>query len=243
MRIDRRRILRLGGGAAGFTAASLLLSACGEEGAEEKTLTGWTTGQNIGGQEVSAGQPGGVPDERAVLGLKPGRLVIAEINFNDATSSVVIENRNTAQESLINWTLASNGNQWTIPGAVKLQPGESLTIGYGDGVDEGFQVFMNGALGSPDPASGELGLFTDSLDLSSWIYMHQYLQWGEPGQPLAPVAIEANLWAEGEVVTVSAGGSITYDETLPGDGTFTGFIKLSVRPAASSSRSSGPAVG
>ena len=52
--------------------------------------------------------------------------------------------------------------------------------------------------------------------------MHQYLQWGEPGQPLEPVAIEANLWAEGEAVAVSAGGTITYDETLPGDGTFTG---------------------
>ena len=159
MRVSRRRIMRFGGGVAAVSMANLVLAACGEEESEEdKTLTGWTTGQNIGGQEVAAGQPGGVPDVRAQLGLKPGRLVIAEINFNDAASTVVIENRNTAQESLINWTLVANGNQWTIPGAIKLQPGESVTIGYGEGADEAFQVFMNGALGSPDPAGGRAGI-------------------------------------------------------------------------------------
>ena len=221
MRVSRRRIIRFGGSAAGIAIVNLALAACGQEESEEdKALTGWTTGQNIGGQEVAAGQPGGVPDVRAQLGLKPGRLVIAEINFNDAASTVVIENRNTAQESLINWTLAANGSQWTIPGAIKLQPGESLMIGYGEGADSDFEVFMNGALDAPDPTSGELGLFTDSVDLTSWIYMHQYVQWGEPGQPLAPIAIEANLWTEGEAISVNAGGSISYDETLPGDGTF-----------------------
>ncbi len=222
MRVSRRRIVRFGGGAAGIALANLVLVACGEEdAAEDKTLTGWTTGQNIGGQEVAAGQPGGVPDVRAQLGLKPGRLVIAEITFNDASPTVTIENRNTAQESLINWTLAANGNQWTIPGAIRLQPGESLTIGYGEGTDSDFEVFMAGALDAPDPASGELALFTDSFDLS-WIYLHQYVQWGEVGQPLESVAVQGNLWTEGEAVTVNAGGSISYDETLPGDGTFTG---------------------
>ena len=216
--------MRFGGGAAGIAIANLALAACGdgeEEAEEDQTLTGWTTGQNIGGQEVAAGQPGGVPDVRAQLGLKPGRLVIAEINFNGDASTVVVENRNTAQESLINWTFAANGSQWTVPGAVKLQPGESVTISYGEGEDSDSEFFMNGALAPPDPASGELGLFTDSIDLT-WIYLHQYLQWGEPGQPLEPIAVQGNLWSEGDAVSVNPGGTITYDETLPGDGTFTG---------------------
>ena len=223
MRLSRRRFLGISTSAIGLFATGSLLAACGEEEAEgprESTLEGWTEGLNIGGQEVQAGQPGGIPDERAQLGLPPGRLVIVSLSFEGPDSKIVIENRNTAQDTLFYWILAANGAQWEIPGVFKLQPGDTLTIGYGEGTDTETEVYMNGALGEPDPAGGELGLYNETDDLQDWTYMHQYLQWGTPGQPLAPVAIEGGLWEEGVAPEVAAGQTLVYDHSQPGQGTY-----------------------
>ena len=226
MRLNRRRFLRFSSSVSGIACAGALLAACGDGdgGAttpDQQGLQGWTEGQNLeGGQEVQQGQPGGVPDERAQLGLPPGRLVIISLSFEGPDSKIVIENRNTAQDTLFYWILAANGKQWEIPGVFKLQPGDQLTVGYGEGTDTESEVFMNGALDAPDPAGGELGLYNETTDLQDWTYMHQYIQWGAPGQPLAQVAIEGSLWEEGLAVEVADGQTITYDHSQPGQGTF-----------------------
>ena len=224
MRLNRRRFLTLTGSALTAVAASTALAACGEVEAvdpEEAGLQGWTEGQNVaGGTEVSTGQPGGFPDERAVLGLQAGRLVIASIEFAGEDSKVVIENRNTAQDTMFYWTVAANGDQWEIPGNFKLQPGETFTIGYGAGTDSETAVFMNGALGTPDPAAGEFALYNEAPDLTDWTDMHHYVQWGETGQQIEPVAIEGAIWEEDVAVDVGASNLITFEGTQPGQGQF-----------------------
>ena len=225
MQLNRRRFLGFSASALGLVSASALFAACGEGGTpsapDQTGLQGWTEGQNIeGGTEVRVGQPGGFPDERARLGLAPGRLVIASVSFAGPDSRIVIENRNSAQDTMFYWTLAANGSEWEIPGIFKLKPGETLTVGYGPGTNTETEVFMDGALAPPDPAGGELGLYNEAPDVMDWTFLHHYVQWGTAGQPLAPVAIEGELWEEGFTVDVPEGSTITYEGTQPGQGTF-----------------------
>ena len=225
MQLSRRRFLGFSASALGLVSASALLAACGDGGTSgapaQSGLQGWTAGQNIeGGTEVRKGQPGGIPDARARLGLAAGRLVIASINFAGPDSKIVIENRNSAQDTMFYWTLAANGSEWEIPGNFKLQPGQILTVGYGPGINTETEVFMDGALAPPDPTAGELGLYNEAPDVLDWTYLHHYVQWGTAGQPLAKVAIEGELWEEGFAVDVSEGGTITYEGTQPGQGIF-----------------------
>lgn len=164
-----------------------------------------------GGQAVPTGLRLGAPSY-VQTSPPPGPLVITSVSFEGPDSEIVVENRGTVQKSLSHWILAANGKQWELPDSFTLQPGETLTIGYGGGADSEGVAYINGVLEEPDPAGGELGLYFESGDTEDRAAMRQYLQWGAPGQPLAQVAIEAGLWVEGLAVEITEGQILSYDQ-------------------------------
>ena len=217
MRTSRRRFAHLSAGVVGLAGVSVL-TACGDDGGDATAIEGWAS-SNVVGTEVQQGQPGGSPDVRAQVGLLPGVLVIAGIQFAGEDSFVRIINRNTAVMTMIGWQLCMKPSYWEIPD-IAMEPEQVLDIGFGNGVDTDGKVFTNGALPVPDPAAGEVAFYTSTkFDRASAIF--HYVRWGEAGDGREEVAVKAEIWEAGASVDsgpLAGGGVLEYDGRVPGQG-------------------------
>jgi len=216
MRTSRRRFVHLSAGVVGVGSIPFL-SACGGED-DPTAIQGWAS-SDVAGSEVQQGQPGGVPDVRARVGLVPGVLVIAGIQFAGEDSFVRIINLNTAVMTMIGWQLCSQPSYWEIPD-IGMDPEQVLDIGFGSGVDVDGKIFMNGALPIPDPAAGELAFYTSTkFDRASAIF--HYVQWGKTIGGREEIAVKAELWEAGAFIDagpLADGGVLEYDGRVPGQG-------------------------
>lgn len=216
MRTSRRRFVHLSAGIVGLGSIPVL-AACGGED-DPTAIQGWAS-SDVAGSEVQQGQPGGVPDVRAQVGLVPGVLVIAGIQFAGEDSFVRLINRNTAVMTMIGWQLCSRPSYWEIPD-IAMDPEQVFDIGFGSGVDADGKIFMNGGLPVPDPAAGELAFYTSTkFDRASAIF--HYVQWGKAVGGREEVAVKAELWEAGAFIDAGAladGGVLEYDGRVPGQG-------------------------
>lgn len=215
MTTSRRRFLILGAGMLGASPVSVL-AACGNGSGG---VVGWTQGQSKPSGEVSQGQPGGVPPERAHVGLVPGVIVIEGIQFAGPDSSIRLHSFNTADMSMIGWFLRSKPHYWEIPRHT-LKPEQKLDIKLGNGTDSEGLAFANGALGELKPEGGELALYSSNNFDSAFDMIH-YVRWGNGVAGAEDVAVQAGIWKAGqsiEVTSIAGGGALLYDGQLPGQG-------------------------
>ncbi len=216
MRTSRRRFVHLSAGLVGVAGVPLL-TACGGED-DPTAIQGWAS-SDVAGSEVQQGQPGGVPDVRSQVGLVPGVLVISGIQFAGEDSFVRITNLNTAVMTMIGWQLCMRPSYWEIPD-ISMEPEQVLDVSLGSGGDTTGKVSANGALPNPDPAGGDLALYTSTkFDRASAIF--HYVQWGKAGGGREEVAVKAEIWEAGAFIDsgpLADGGVLEYDGRVPGQG-------------------------
>ncbi|WP_435624867.1 hypothetical protein [Flagellimonas sp.] len=81
-------------------------------------------------------------------------------------------------------------------GDVNMTPGSFLTVAY-----------------EMPNTEGGIGLYANNAGFGDPANIRSFVQWGAPGSPRENVAVDANIWTEGEYVEVvgSADNSIAYD--------------------------------
>lgn len=218
MHTSRRRFVQLGTGLFGALSVPLLVACGGEK--DPTAIQGWAS-SDVAGSEVAQGQPGGVPDVRAQVGLVPGVIVISGLEFAGDDSFVRLTNLNTAKMTMIDWQLCSAGEYWAIPD-ITMEPEQVLDIGYGTGTNTVDKNFMNGALSTPDPAGGELAFYASTkFDRASAIV--HYVEWGVGGGKREDIAVKAGIWEAGafiDATPLAEGGVLEYDGRIPGQGSW-----------------------
>ncbi len=216
MNESRRRFVQVSTGLIGAISVPLLTACGGEE--DPTAIQGWASSE-IAGSEVAQGQPGGVPDVRAQVGLEPGVIIISALQFAGEDSFVRLINLNTADMTMIGWQLCSADEYWEIPD-ITMKPDQVLDIAFGGGTDSVEKNFMNGALSFPDPAGGELAFYaSNKFDRAS--SMIHYVEWGMAGGLREEVAEKAGVWEAGSFVDAAPlvdGGVLEYDGRIPGAG-------------------------
>ena len=149
----------------------------------------------------------------------PGVLVISGIQFAGEDSFVRITNLNTAVMTMIGWQLCMRPSYWEIPD-ISMEPEQVLDVSLGSGGDTTGKVSTNGALANPDPAGGDLALYTSTkFDRASAIF--HYVQWGKADGGREEVAVKAEIWEAGAFIDsgpLADGGVLEYDGRVPRPG-------------------------
>lgn len=136
---------------------------------------------------------------------------IETVTFGDG-AMVVITNTGTGAGELAGHWLCQRPSYFQIPD-VALGPGEQVAIALdGDGFAPppgALTVDAVATVGTIDPASGELGLYSASqFDDATAIV--SYVEWGSAGHGRSSVAVAAGIWTEdGFVATTSATASLS----------------------------------
>jgi hypothetical protein len=176
-----------------FVALVLVAAACsnGDETASDTTTSPPPNASTTAAASTTAGGGSAV-------------FAIEMVTFGDG-AMVVITNTGTGTGELAGHWLCQRPSYFQIPD-VALDPGEQVAIAL-DGA--GFEpppgamiVDAVATVGTIDPASGELGLysssqFDDATDIVS------YVEWGSTGHGRSSVAVAAGIWTQGGFVATT----------------------------------------
>ena len=130
---------------------------------------------------------------------------------------VVIQNVGGDAGSIGGLWLCQRPSYYEFPDIV-LQPGESAAVSVGGDifVPPPDSVVIEGiaAIGPFDPASGEVGLYSErAFDSSSAIL--SYVEWGNSGHGRSATAVSAGIWPDGGFVPTSADSGAILATTIP----------------------------
>ncbi len=136
---------------------------------------------------------------------------LTQVVFGDA-ALVVITNWGNAPGTLDGHWLCQFPAYQSLPG-VELGPGEQVVIGLADIPPPDLAgmaavVDLGPALGSLDPAGGEIALYLGS-EFGDSESIVAYVEWGEPGHERAEVGIAAGIWDGGSVPVFDEAPSIS----------------------------------
>ncbi|MEA2058500.1 MAG: hypothetical protein U9O63_07250 [Actinomycetota bacterium] len=177
-----------------FVALVLVAAACssGDETASDTTTSAPPNASTTAAAPTTAG--GG-----------SAMFAIEMVTFGEG-AMVVITNTGTGAGELAGHWLCQRPSYFQIPD-VALGPGEQVAIALsGDGFAPpagALTVDAVATVGTIDPASGELGLYSASqFDDATAIV--SYVEWGSAGHGRSSVAVAAGIWTEGGFVATTS---------------------------------------
>jgi hypothetical protein len=178
-----------------FVALALVVAACssGDETASDTTTSTPPNGSTTAAASTTAGGGSAV-------------FAIETVIFGDG-AMVVITNTGTGAGELAGHWLCQRPSYFQIPDAT-LEPGEQVAIALDGDV---------ATVGTIDPASGELGLYSSSqFDDASAI--ESYVEWGSAGHGRSAVAVTAGIWTEGGFVATTSTTASLVATAVPATG-------------------------
>jgi hypothetical protein len=185
-----------------FVALALVAAACssGDETASDATASVPPEGSTT----VAVSTTTAAGEGSAVFAIE-------KVTFGDG-AMVVITNTGTGAGELAGHWLCQRPSYFQIPD-VALDPGEQVAIALGG---DGFAppagaltVDAAATVGTIDPASGELGLYSASQFDDATVIV-SYVEWGSTGHGRSSVAVAAGIWTEdGFVATTPTTGSLS----------------------------------
>ena len=202
---------------AGWTVLTLAIAACGGTTADSTTTLAPSVGPTTTSVE-SASTTSATPDTTtsAPAVSSGATFAITMISLGDL-GQVVIQNVGDGPGSLGGLWLCQRPSYYEFPDVV-LQPGESAAVSVGgDGlVPPPGAIAIEGiaAIGSLDPADGEVGLYQErAFDSPSAIL--SYVEWGTSGHGRSATAVSAGIWPDGGFVQTSADSGAILATTIP----------------------------
>jgi hypothetical protein len=185
-----------------FVALALVAAACssGDETASDATASVPPEGSTTVAVSTTT-----------VAGEGSAVFAIETVTFGDG-AMVVITNTGTGAGELAGHWLCQRPSYFQIPD-VALEPGEQVAIALdGDGLAPpagALTVDAVATVGTIDPASGELGLYSASQFDDATVIV-SYVEWGSTGHGRSSVAVAAGIWTEdGFVATTPTTGSLS----------------------------------
>jgi len=133
------------------------------------------------------------------------RFAVTAVHFGDAPM-VIIENVGDETGSLAGHWLCQRPTYGELA-AVEVAPGASVAVPVGGGAitpPPGVEVIeISSKIGSFDPTSGEVGLYSSS-SFGSADAIVAYVEWGHSGHGRSGTAVAAGIWPEGGFVPTDA---------------------------------------
>jgi hypothetical protein len=176
-----------------FVALALVAAACssGDETASDTTTSVPPNASTTAAASTTAGGGSAV-------------FAIETVTFGDG-AMVVITNTGTGAGELTGHWLCQRPSYFQIPD-VALEPGEQVAIALDGAAFEpppgAMIVDAVATVGTIDPNSGELGLYSSSqFDDATAIV--SYVEWGSTGHGRSSVAVAAGIWTEGGFVATT----------------------------------------
>jgi hypothetical protein len=191
-----------------FVALALVAAACSSGGdtAADTTMSPPPEGSTTTAVSTTAGGGSAV-------------FAIETVTFGEG-AMVVITNTGTVAGELAGHWLCQRPSYSQIPD-VALGPGEQVAIAL-DGDDfapppGALTVDAVATVGTIDPASGELGLYSAS-QFDDATAMVSYVEWGSGGHGRSSVAVVAGIWTKGGFVTTTSATASLSATSVPATG-------------------------
>ncbi len=201
---------------------ALVAAACGG-GATPATPTAGAPGTEAGTTTASTTTEATTTttEPTTTTEAAPGGAVfaIATVTFGQAPM-VVITNVGDTSGNLEGHWLCQRPNYGRI-GDVELAPGESAAISLGGEVfvppPGAKTVDISQGVGTLDPASGELGLYSAG-DFGNPDAIVAYVEWGKAGHGRTATAVQAGVWTSGGFVTTGDDTALISATEFPATG-------------------------
>ena len=169
-----------------------------------------------------------VSTDATIVPSLQAEFVLSEVVFGD-NGYVVVRNVGGAIGNVEGYALCQRPNYLTLP-SIELAPFEVVWIAVGDGAglvstDVATVVQASGELGSFSPADGEMALYRSS-SFSEAEQIVSYVEWGRTGHGRSSVAVEAEIWTEGQFIEIpdDAFGVVSTKATPSGPSDWVGSI-------------------